>query len=317
MTTPNIGDIAATTIENYQATLADNVATHNPLLNEVFNRGNKTKATGGNKIRQSLMYAENGNAKFYNNLEELLVSGSDVLDAADYDWKQYNVNVVISGLDEIKNSGEQAIFNLIKSRLKVAEITAMNDIAASIFSDGTGTSGKEIGGLQLLVADDPTTGTVGSIDRSTEVWWRNQQWDFSTESVTASSTTIQNAMNTLWRRCQRNADTPDVIVFDDVYFGYYESALQNIQRITSNTMGNSGFSALEYKGVPVYYDSNCPASHGYFLNLDYLFYQVHPTRDFAMDKTKASVNQDAYVYPLYWAGNLTLSNASVQGVMKA
>lgn len=33
MTAPNIGEIAATTIENYSGKMADNISSHNPLLN--------------------------------------------------------------------------------------------------------------------------------------------------------------------------------------------------------------------------------------------------------------------------------------------
>ena len=33
----------------------------------------------------------------------------------------------------------------------------LNNISSGVYSDGTGSGGKQIGGLQLLVADDPTT----------------------------------------------------------------------------------------------------------------------------------------------------------------
>lgn len=316
MTTPNIGELAATTIENYSGTLADNVSTHNPVLNEVFLRGNKTPAAGGTKIRQELMYAENSTFQWFTGLETLNVSGSDVLDAADFDWKEANVNVVFSGLDEAKNSGKEAIHNLIKSRIKVAEITAKNQIAASVFSDGTGSSGKEIGGLQLLIADAPSTGTVGSIDRSAQTFWRNQTFDFSSELVAASASNIQQGMNTLWRRCERNGDVPSIIVMDDLYYGFYESSLQTIHRVTSDSTADAGFSTLMYKGKKVYYDSNCPASHMYMINLDYLFFRPHPKFDFMMDKENRAINQHAKVFPLFFKGNLTLSNASLQGVGK-
>jgi hypothetical protein len=316
MVTPNIGDLAATTIENYSGTFADNVTTHNPLLNEVFMRGNKTPAAGGTKIRQELMYAENSTFQWFTGLETLDVSGSEVLDAADFDWKEANANVVFSGLDEAKNSSDEAIHNLIKSRIKVAEITAKNQVAASLYSDGTGSSGKELGGLQLLIADDPTSGTVGGIDRSAQSWWRNQTFDFSSELAAASASNIQEGMNTLWRRCERNSDQPDVIVMDDVYFGFYETSLQTIQRITTSDTGNAGFTSLMYKGKKVYYDSNCPASHLYMINLDYLFYRPHPKFDFSMDKENRAINQHATVIPLFFKGALTLSNSSLQGVAK-
>ena len=313
----NIGELAATTIENYSGKFADNVSNHNPLLMHLKKRGNTTPARGGTKIRQELSYSENGTFKWYTGLETLDVSGSDVLDAADFEWKQANVNVVCSGYDEIVNTGDAAITDLIKQRIKVAENTAKNQVAASLFSDGTGSGGKEIGGLQLLVADTPTSGTVGSIDRAANTFWRNQTFDYSSESTgVASATNMIDGMNVLWRRCTRNADQPDIAIFDDTYYGYYESALQDIKRIQSDSEADAGFLSLMYKGKPVYHDSNAPANHGYFLNLDYLHFRPHPTRNFTTDRKKMSVNQDAYVVPMYFAGNLTMSNASSQGVLK-
>lgn len=317
MTNPNIGMLAATTIENYSKKLADNITNHSPLLRNVFMKGNVQYATGGTKIRQELMYAENGTVKWYSGLETLDVSESEVLDAADFEWKQLNANVVISGEEEIKNDGSEAIHNLIKAKVKAAEITLQNTVNTSLYSDGTGTSGKEIGGLQLLVADSPSTGTVGSIDRSAQSWWRNQTYDFSSEAGgNASATNIQTGMNTLYRRCLRNNDKPDVILMDDTYYGFFESSLQTIQRITREDKATLGFETLAYKSANVYYDADCPSAHMYFLNTNYIHFRPKKNRNFVVDKERMSINQDATVIPLFWAGNLTLSNASLQGVGK-
>jgi hypothetical protein len=87
------------------------------------------------------------------------VSPSDVLTSAVYDYKQLAGNVTISGLEQVKNSGTEAVINLLEARINVLEKSLMNSLSTSIYSDGTGSSGKEVGGLQLLVAD-AGTGTV-------------------------------------------------------------------------------------------------------------------------------------------------------------
>jgi hypothetical protein len=58
----------------------------------------------------------------------------------------------------------------------VAEASMKNLIAQGLYSDGTGYGGKQITGLQAAVPVSPTTGTYGSIDRSTTLgtFWRNQ-----------------------------------------------------------------------------------------------------------------------------------------------
>lgn len=318
MPDPNIGMMVATTIANYSGKLADNVTNHNPLLQKMKESGNITFASGGTKIRQELEYGENSTAKWYSGLEELDTTVSDVVDAADFDWKQLSVNVIVSGLDEVKNSGKEAIHDFVKTKVKNAEKTAHNKVATALFSDGTGSGGKELTGLQAIVSDTATN-NVGSIDRSVtaNAFWKNQIYDFSTEaSGNASATNILTGMNTLWRRCTRGVDVPKIVVMDDLYMGFYETATQDIQRIQSTSRGALGFEEYIYKGKPVVYDSSCPASHLYMLNTDFLYFRPKRSRNFTMGAEKHSINQDAKVIPLYWAGNLTCSNASLQGVAK-
>lgn len=313
----NIGQLATLAIDNYSGTLADNVSTHSPLLRSIFLKGNNLPANGGNTIRQELMYAENANGKFYSGSELLDITDNEMIDAAQFDWKQYNINYIITGLEKTKVKGDAEQHDLIQSKLKVTEISAKNAIATSIFSDGTGTGGKEIGGLQLIVADTPTN-TVGGINASTYTFWRNKTYDFSTEAgAVASATNVIAGMNVAWRRAMRNMDIPDVIIADDDYYGYFESALQANQRFTRNsTDATAGFETIAYKSANVFYDVNCPDKHMYMLNTDYLFFRTDPDRNFSRDKEKSPTNQDSVVIPLYWTGNLTCSNRSLQCVLK-
>jgi hypothetical protein len=55
----------------------------------------------------------------------------------------------------------------------------------------------------------------------------------------------------------------------------------------------------------------------YVLNPDYLHFRPHSDRNFVTESDKISVNQDAIVVPMYWGGNMTSSNRSLQGVIVA
>jgi hypothetical protein len=319
MAIPNTSytEIISTTLDNYRSKLSDNVLNHNALLAKLKANGNTDTAGGGAKLLENLMYDENGTFKWYSGYETLDVSGSDVMTSASFDWKQANCNVTMSGLEDLQNDGSQAVHNLVKARITVAEKTMQNQIGASLFYANTEHSGKAIGGLQHLVADLPTSGTVGGIDRSTNAWYRNQFYDFSTESVTASASTIGHAMNRTYLRCIRGKDVPDLIVAGETYFTYYEESLQQQQRFMSETEAAGGFKGYKYKGAVVVYDENCAATRMYLLNTDYIHFRPHARRNFVTLDRKSSVNQDATVVPLYWAGNMTISNASLQGVIVA
>ena len=190
-------------LRNRRGQLADNVSNHNSLLRKLNQRGNIQLEGGGRTLVEELEYAENQTFKYYSGHEALDIQASDVFSAAEFDWKQAAVVVTISGRERRINAGKEQSIRLLEKRLGNAEKTFMNNISTGVYSDGTGTGGKQVGGLQSLVADAPATGTVGGINRANFSFWRNQTYDFSDESVTASATTIQDAMNTLWLECLR------------------------------------------------------------------------------------------------------------------
>ncbi len=317
MASPNstFTEIVTTTLAGYSKTLADNVTNGNALLRHIDGKGNKQIATG-RTIVQELEYATNSTAKWYSGYEVLDTSTSNVFTAAEFNYKQLAGNVVISGLEQVENSGKEAIFNLLKSRVRNLEKTLKNTMATGLYADGTGTDGKELGGLQLIVAGT-NTNTVGGINAGTYTFWKNQVYDFSAESATPGATTIQTAMNTLWLSTTRGADHPDIIVAASNYFQFYWSSLQTNQRFTSDDNASAGFMNLMFMDAPVYYDDQCPTSKMYMLNSDYLFLRPAQGREFSPLGEKASVNQDAMVLPVVWAGNMTCSNRARQGIIQA
>lgn len=249
------------------------------------------------------------------------ISPSDVFTAAEFDIKQAAVAVSISGLEQLQNSGPEALIDLLESRIGNAERTMMNNMSADMYSDGSADGGKQIGGLQLLVADDPTSGTVGGINRATWSFWQNQYFRDSTDGNTAAtSANIQSYMNALYLRCARGTDRVDLILADNAYYKLYWESLQSIQRITSDNTASAGFMSLKYMDADVVFDGGyngaAPSNHMYFLNTNYIHFRPHRDRNMVpLNPDRFAVNQDAMVKLIAWAGNMTLSNAFLQGVL--
>jgi len=318
MASPNSSftDIVTTTLQGYSGELADNITNHNALMRQIDRKGNKKPATG-RSIVQELEYAENSTVGWYSGAETFDVSPSETFTAAEFAYKQLVGSVTITGLEEIQNSGKEAVHNLLRSRIRNLEKSLKNTVATALYATGTGNSGKEIGGLQLLVAD-VNTNTVGGISGSTYSWWRNYVYDFSTNTVTPSATTIQSAMNTAWISTIRGADKPDIIVASQNYYQFYLESLQTQQRFADDKGAGAGFTSLMYMGnCPVVYDDQCPASHMYMLNTDYIFMRPAKGKEFKPLGERASINQDAMVMPVTWAGNMTISNRSLHAVICA
>jgi hypothetical protein len=320
MAFPNVSDIVATTIQNRSRQIADNVTKNNAILAKLSQRGNVKTISGGNVILEELSFAENANGGFYSGYDLLPVAAQDVISAAEFQIKQYAVPVVISGLEMLQNSGKEAFIDLLEGRLNVAESTMMNELSQSIYSDGTGSGGKEVTGLNAAVPADPTTGTYGGINRATWSFWRSKLYDFSVSAGgAATAANIQAGMNNLWAQTTRGADRVDLIVMDTNYWALYMASLQAQQRFTSPETGNLGFPSIKFMDADVVLDGGiggfCPANTGFFLNTKFLKWRPHKDRNMVplSPNRRYAINQDAEVQILAWAGNLTASGAQFQG----
>lgn len=320
MASPNLSEIITTTLRNRSGKLADNTTKNNALLTKLKEKGAIKKLDGGRTIVRELDYAENGSYKEYSGYELLDIAASDVLSAAEYDWKQAAVCVTINGLEKRQNSGKEAVINLLEGRINNAMKTMANKTSVGIYSDGTGSSGKQIGGLQALVADTNNTGTIGGINAATNAFWRNFSYDATTDGGSAMSAVNAIAyMNTVFNRLVRGTDAPDLIVADYNYFGFFENALQAQQRFVDEKMATAGFVNYAFKGnAQVCLDggSGIPTNHMYFLNTDYIFWEVHKDAYMTPLDSVRPANQDADVFPVILQSNLTTSNRSLQGILK-
>lgn len=315
MAFPNVTDMVATTIENRSGEIADNVTKNNALLMKLKKRGNLRTFSGGTLIFEELSFAENGNAGYYSGYDLLPVAAQDVLSAAQFAIKQAAVPVVISGLEMLQNAGKERIIDLMDGRMNVAESSLANLLAGGIYSDGTGSGGKEVTGLNAAVPLNPATGTYGGINRATWSFWRSQI--NNTSGLTAA--TIQGAMNTLWASLIRGADRPDLIVSDSTIWALYMASLQAIQRFTSSDSADLGFPSIKYMDADYVLDGGiggfCPAGTLFMLNTKYIFWRPHSARNMVplSPNKRYAINQDAEVQIIGWAGNLTTSGAQFQG----
>lgn len=228
------------------------------------------------------------------------------------------------------------MIDLLENRIEVAENTFANGISFDIYSDGS--QAGQINGLQVLLTSSPTAGIIGGIDRSQWVFWRNVAFSSVTNGgAAATSANIQSYMNRVALQLVRGRDASDLIVADTNYYRLYLESLQAIQRVYDGDQdAGVGFSRLKYYGagrsVDVVLDGGfqgyssdttvpiggAPSNTMYFINSDYLYYRPHSDRDMVpLEPDRFSVNQDAMVKLIGWAGNLTMSNAALQGVLVA
>jgi hypothetical protein len=317
-------DILATTIEKRSRKIRDNITKNNALLTQMDKKGRIQLVSGGSSIVEELSFAENGNAAFYSGYDLIQTAQQDVISAAQFTLKQAAVPVVVSGLEELQNSGEEAQIDLLEARLGVAEGTMANLLSIGLYGDGTAYSGKSITGLDAAVESTVTasqSSTYGGISRTTWSFWRN----YSTGAITLpTAANIQATLNTAWASVTRGQDRPDMLIMDNNYWTIYLASLQAIQRFTSAETGNAGFQTVKYMDADVYldggigggaYTASTTGGSCYLLNTKYLKYRPHAKRNIVplSPNKRYAINQDAEVQIIAWAGNLTCSGARFQG----
>ena len=328
---PSVDDIVATTIENRSKKAADNVTRNNMLLSYLNKRGNTRSYSpidGGTTIWEELEYALNGTTMWYSGYETLSIAPQQIFTAAIYQIRQAAVSVSISGLEELQSSGEERMIELIGGRVSNAERSLESLIATGLYSDGT--TPKSIGGLQQLVSKTPTVGSVGGIDPATWAFWANIKYAAIADGgAAASAANMKGYMDTVANQLVRGTDKVDLIPADNNFWELYNQSLQAIQRTEAVRVGETGFESLKYRSADVLLDGGfqgyssdpipvggCPTNTMYFLNTRYLKYRPHRDRNFnAIGPKRMSVNQDASVKLMGWAGNMTISNRRLQGVL--
>jgi hypothetical protein len=304
--------ITATTFKNYRRTMADNIMKNIGLLAFMQKGGQIERRQGGNKIVEPLMYGLNSTFMTFSGYDVLLTSPQEGMSAAEFSWKNAAVAVTISKEEEMQNSGESRIINLLKEKIKQAQKTFELRLEQMLFGDGTGNGSKDFAGLDAYLTT--AASTAGGIDGSTYTWWDNVRATSSNFSTNGLST-----MRSVYNQTIRGGDKPNMLVTDRTTYEAYEGLLTPIERVQyskgKELAGDLGFESLMFKGTPIMWSYYADASKIYFLNTDYLKLVVDSRMDFNMSEWRVPVNQLARTAFITLRGELICNNRQQQGLM--
>lgn len=315
----NFGEILSTTIRHYRAQLTENITTTEALFWQLNKKGRMVEVSGGQSIVEPLMYAENSQIQSYSGADEFTLARQDVIDAAEFNWKQIVGSMSYHGLEEFKNSSSrERIISLIESKLKNLELSMQLELNRQLFLDGTGNGGKDLTGLAAAIEDGTAYSTYGGIDSSTYSFWQN----YWAGAVGAFGTGLNAAgilaMRLAYYSCSRGQDHPDIGFTTQTVYSLYETALGSAVRIISDNFKNAGFEDnLMFKGMTLFYDADAPSQAMTMINTNYLKLTVGKGKNFAMLEKVRPANQDMYSVPVLLYGNLSLSNRRRQARLDA
>jgi hypothetical protein len=321
MADPQFGQTVAASWEAVVGTKPeDNIHNDYWLLNRFQEGGGFKSIDGGRTINGPIEYAINTTVKAYTDLDLLDTTRVDVFDEFMYPWKEYAGTVVMSELERAKNQGSGRKFDLLAAKLENLRNSFKRTINTDLYGDGSGTGGKVIGGLKLIVADDPRVGAVGGINRATFTFWRSQQT--SGAQTAAPYDNLQAAMRHLYNLCSNGvsgAHPTFAVTTMEVFEGYEAQLVKNerYSRTGKTDKGISGFKSesLMFKDIPISFDLACPTGNLYELNTDNLklaYQSGYWMKGFpAVDPA----NQTADIFKVMTIANLFSNNPRRLGVV--
>lgn len=300
MAVPNIGELAATTLEYYEKSLADNIFKRHVILNHFQKNGGTKMYPGGKSIRVPLMYSANSTVKAFDGLDTLDLTYQDSVDAAEYNYKFYDVSIVFTMVDELKNSGPQQVLDLLEAKIKQAEMS-LSERINNDFYNGAASDAKEITGIDTVIG---TSGAYGGINASTYSWWRSTVDSTSETLSVADMRTAKNSANN-----GAGGARVSLIVTTQTLYEKYNALLT--ATITMNQpvssegkrLGDAGFTGVEFEGVPIRYDEDATAGSMYFLNTENLKLGIHSDANFKVIKKAEPTDQHVSVQHIVFAGN--------------
>lgn len=276
MPAPNDGQLVASAWEDYvKQDPTDNIFARYWLL-ENLRMGGSFRKGAGDPITGTIEYAINTTVKAMSELETLDVNRVDVFDRYEYQWAFMGGDIVMSEFEKGVTAGGAGKFDLYAGKIDNLKRSFEDMINVDLFSDGTGTSGKQADGLQSLVANDPTTGTRGGISSASFSFWRSVQT--SGAKTSSAFDDLLPSLRTVYNTCSNGVgqQNPEFVVTDQTVFEGFESLLtvnDRYVRTGSDQKGVTGYKGqnLIFKDIPIAYDSDCPSGSAYVLNRRNLF----------------------------------------------
>jgi hypothetical protein len=316
--TETLDNLYTTTWQNMKDDVADQIFDGSPFWFWMRQNDRLESVEGGRFLTEPVRYAKSDAVQFVSKGDSVALNDREFLAIANDDWR-YMVDVIVRfGIDDQQNRGKNQILSLMQAKLDNSRDSMVDTLESTLF--GT-QAGKSFNGLQNLVANDPTTGTLHGINRATFTWFRNQFKDGSV-GPTYDSDPIE-VLNKMVNDCSKNLrqDTPDIIVSSQRPFEQYWLQMVDGQlRIVNKTLGDAGFRNIEFRGIPWVWSPQSNNTDGqqrvYLLNTRFLKFKYDPMMMFDMTEWKpipSQINDRAAQVIL--AGNLFTSRPRVHGVI--
>lgn len=257
---------------------------------------------GGPNITNPMLVGRNPNMGTYQYYDELPIGQTTELATIGYGWSRFGATYIVSDQEVDEVTGEAALVKLLDVKL-----TALKEGIQEKFSEylyGVG-GGVDPLGLQSLIPDDPTAGTIGGQSRA-DSQFRTSSYDFNGG---LDSTNIEEAFDDILMDLKLRGDKPDLILVGRNIWRIYRQAVRDKFTIpldnskSGKAMYDLGFEGCSHNGVTMLYDEDCNVNKAYFINTKYLRPHIFKHRNMTVKDLTAPWTVDATGKRIVWQGN--------------
>ena len=280
----------------------------NALVAWMFASQRVETETGAN-ITNPLIVGRNPNISATQYYNPIPIGQTNEFDTIRYGWSRVVGTVIISEQEEDENSGDTAIFKLMKAKMQVLEESITERFSTYLYGVG---SGLEPNGLGNLIPDDPTTGSLGGISRAAQNQWRTSAYQFS---GTLDASNIEEAFDDIMMDLTLKGEKPSIIICGRNIMRLYRQACRDRTMFALSETKNGqkmydlGFGGVSFNGIPMIYDEDCGVNRAYFINDKYLRLHMLKGVNMRTKKLNSPWNLDASGSRVTWQGQLCLWKA--------
>jgi hypothetical protein len=317
--------------------------TDRPLLKKL-QQGKKSFPGAKQYINEKLRTSNDANFQWFGPDEQVDYNRKRTLDEANFAWGSAHDGFALTEEELLQNyisvtddrdaaattSEKHQFINLMKENTETLTLGFKEKFDFDLHRDGT-QDAEAIPGLDALIAIDPTTGTVGGIDRSVaanQVFWSNQV------NLDSPIGDLLNDMETMWRQCQRvGGNAPDYIICGETFIDAYRAATKAdiVRELSVNPKGGTSMDGainnLYFKGIPLIWDpvfadldvADSPVqqwdSRCYFLNTRFLKLRPAQGQDMVVRRPPRAYDRYTHYWGLTWRGAMTITRPAAMGVI--
>lgn len=281
----------------------------NALMAWAFASDRVETEDGGYNITNPLTVGRNPNVTAYEYYDQLPVAQTNEFTTVSYTWSRVAGTVIISDQEEDENTGDAMIFKLMKAKLDVLEESIKEKFSEYLYAVG---GGSDPLGLASLIPDDPTTGTLGGINRATENQWRTSAYVFAGG---LDATNIEEAFDDILLDLTLKSDKPDLILVGRNIYRLYRAACRDkiVMNLSDTSNGKRmmdlGFGGMSHQNIPLVYDEDCPVNKAYFINSKYLRLHILKGVNMKVKQLNSPWDTDASGSRVVWQGQWCLWRA--------